>query len=101
MTTATLTRNKRPEGTFVDFPVDVKEDDSATPEDEQPTTEDRGEFGEFVDTTAKLLKVSKGEMMSREIDSDPAEAEALRRARQQVREGRTHGQDEVDKRLNE
>jgi hypothetical protein len=88
MTTATL--NER---TTIVFPV--KGSEGKRPQ-QDGNSED---YGNFVNVTSRLLSVSKGEAMTREIESDPAEAAALRRARAQVRNGRVYRQDELDKRI--
>jgi hypothetical protein len=80
------------------------------------TVRPASEFESFAEVASRLLHVPKDELdekrreadekrrargraITREIESDPAEVEALRRARQQVREGNTSDLDGLDERI--
>lgn len=73
MTSATL--NSRPAGSFVSFPVEASEGDQPIDNSDQ--------YG-------------NGEAMTREIESDPSATAELRRARDEVRGGRSSTQEEID-----
>jgi hypothetical protein len=98
MTPATL--NSRPAGSFVSFPVEASEGDQPIEAVDLGTPKDNSDqYGNFVDLAGRLLTVSKDELseaMTREIESDPAATAELRRARNEVRSGRSSTQEEID-----